>query len=293
MEESQVVARFLFPVNEETARTVEPGMRSLNVPASCPISVNDGLLRFFLTATADMFLIPACSHQNAQERIIIPRIQAEMLRVLLARFWARDDDAIERGTQYFAVVPIGSIDDDRQRDTRSVSQQTAFHSRFGAVSRIGTGSAFAKRSGSLITPSTDCYSHSMPCTLSYPANSARPVRFEQAFLFPFLKAIMDSANWLPVRVGAHSIESRYVVRTQWQQRLVGRACADGLLSHEMELGGKVDSTYFHNSSLTDHRKGSDHNVFVFSWWFSRSVDHRAALRHIVEKRAAVFPGVLT
>src|SRR6266487_1913082 len=133
----------------------------------------------------------------------------------------------------------------------------------------------------------------MPCTSSYPANPARPVRFEQAFLFPFLKAIMDSANWLPVRVGGHSLESRYVVRTQWQQRPVGRACADGLLPHEMELGGEVGSTCFHHSSLTDHRKGSGHTLFGFSWWFFRSVDHRAALRQIVEKRAAVYPSVLT
>ena len=147
MEESQVVARFLFPAHEKTARTVEPGMRSLHHPSPCAITRNNGFLSLFLPTTADMFQIAACSHQKTHERIVIASIQTQMLRVLLAGCRTSDDDPIHRGTKQLAVVSVGSINEDRQRNARSISQQAAFGPGLGAIGGIGAGRGTAERLG--------------------------------------------------------------------------------------------------------------------------------------------------
>ena len=52
MEESEIVARFLFPANEETARAIEPGMRALHDPATLP---PDTVFWFCVLAIAHSF----------------------------------------------------------------------------------------------------------------------------------------------------------------------------------------------------------------------------------------------
>src|SRR5258708_23502086 len=117
MEKRQIIFWLFVPADQETTKTIEPGMRPLNDPPSCTISRNGGFLCFFFTTTANMIEIAAFSHQNAHELVVIRRVQTQMLGMFFTWFWASDDDAVERGAQQFAVVPIGSIDHHRQRAT--------------------------------------------------------------------------------------------------------------------------------------------------------------------------------
>jgi hypothetical protein len=98
-------------------------------PSSCPIARNDGLRRFLLPATANMLAIATCSDQKTHQRIIIARIQAQVLRMFSARLRTNDDDPIQGGTEQLAIMAVGSIDDDRQGNPCPISRASSVWSR--------------------------------------------------------------------------------------------------------------------------------------------------------------------
>jgi hypothetical protein len=67
MKKREILVDLLLPPNEQAAGTVEPRMRALHHPSSRPMARNADVLDVFLTSTADVVTIAACSDQQADE----------------------------------------------------------------------------------------------------------------------------------------------------------------------------------------------------------------------------------
>lgn len=148
MKQSQVIFRFLFPPRQYAAKTVHPAMCPLHNPtASLKTSFSlDGLC--FLAARTNMSCITKLFYQISYLAIIITLIQAHALRLLLCRLRTLYRNTLNRGLCHFAIMSIGSIYRQANRNTGAFSQQTAFNTLFGPVRRVWSG-FFPRQAGLL------------------------------------------------------------------------------------------------------------------------------------------------
>lgn len=123
----------LFPADQQASITIEPAVRAFDDPAPRPCSVTLGLA-----------LIPTTSnprhHPDLPDMLIdaatdIAQIQAQPRTRCRRRLV--DDDLRQRLFQQPAVVSVGAIDDQCQRQTVTISEQAALDAPFAAVGRVG------------------------------------------------------------------------------------------------------------------------------------------------------------
>lgn len=67
-----------------------------------------------------------------------------MLRLLFGR-GAVSNHPIESGFQQFGIMPIGSADDEGERDATAVGEQAAFASVFSPVGRISSDTLLTRK----------------------------------------------------------------------------------------------------------------------------------------------------
>lgn len=65
MKKREIIVGFLFPTNQQAARTVEPGMRAFHHPSPRAMAGKANVLGCFLTSTADMIEIAARSYEES------------------------------------------------------------------------------------------------------------------------------------------------------------------------------------------------------------------------------------
>ncbi len=93
LQQSHVIDSLLFKADEKFAETIEKGVRDLNAPAAC-VEVRVALQLLFLLAWgADMWSITALFYRISTASIA--RVQAQILWMLLIRFWARHYHVIQ------------------------------------------------------------------------------------------------------------------------------------------------------------------------------------------------------
>ena len=128
LEQGHVVGSFLFITNQEFAETIEKRVCNLNNPASCAKVRVAFQLFLFLTAGPNMRnIIPLFNRFPAAG---ITRVQTQILRVLLIRFWTRHYNVIQSFRQQFDVMRIRSRNNNCQREPLFIRQNTAFCPHF-------------------------------------------------------------------------------------------------------------------------------------------------------------------
>src|SRR5579859_4824487 len=239
MKKSQVIARFLLPANKQATRTVDPGMGPFNNPTPCPKAGSDHFFPLFLLATTNVSLIASRLDQNVVPGRVISGIQTQMLPMSFLDNGSSNDDPIQGRSKQFTIMTVGPADNQSQRNPRPISQDAAFGSLLGAIGGIGSGRAapergFGHRAVDGLPLPLDAFD------LIVVSQARLPQSFEEAFLLPFLKAIVDrracsqlTRKSVPLDAGAqhvdHRLEGRAVGQTWassfrmrrrwWDQRL--------------------------------------------------------------------------
>ena len=166
MKKSQVVLSLLLPADQQAARAIEPRMGAFDDPSTSTSTRMQDFVLFFLSTATQMWHVAMFLDDLQADRIVIASIQAQMLRLFFIRRWSGNDDAFQGGAKQLHVMAVGSINDESQRNPRSISQQAPFDSPLAAICGIFAGRGVSERGGWLIAPSTLCHSHWMPCTSS-------------------------------------------------------------------------------------------------------------------------------
>src|SRR6266699_382501 len=189
MKESEIILHLLLPPNEETARAIEPGMASFHYPPTSSIARSDLFLSFLFPSTADVGLIVACDQFLVDRSGVVSSIQTAVLWLLWSWLRAADHQPVEGGTEQTDIMTIGSIHNQRQRDSCPIGQQATLGSLFAAISGVGSGRGAGERG----------FRHHAIHRLPLPLDALQviilaqpglPDCLEKARSFPFLKAIM-------------------------------------------------------------------------------------------------------
>jgi len=133
MEESQVVGTSSLPANEQCAKLVVPGVRSLHYPA--PRSSTPASPRRFASST-DVRANSTCSNLAIDVVEVVALVEAQILRPPRTSRCSHDD-GVHRRDRSPLVVHVGSRDLRRQRHASSIGQDVTLDPGLASVRRIG------------------------------------------------------------------------------------------------------------------------------------------------------------
>jgi len=217
---------FLFPTNEDAAKTVQPTVAALHHPTARFLACFPCDLLHFFTPRANVCREAEFLQEGTHLVIIIAFVQTHTLWLLLRRFRPRHYQTVEGGTHQLHVLSVRAVYRQTQRDAMSLGQQRAFHPRFAAIRRIGSG--FFPHPMAL-------WSSLRPCSAS--SNQSRAVR--QIALPPpataaetrLLRPIPESGHerwiWRISRSGSRlPTDSRFAARRRWRRHSDGQEHAD-------------------------------------------------------------------
>lgn len=151
MQHCQVGVGSLLPAHEQTAEAVEPGLAALDHPAP---GAEAGLVleRPRLLATRPHMGSEAeLLHKLVDLGEVVALVQAEALRMLLARVGPGDRDTRQRDAQELEVVDVRARDRESERDARALCEQAPLGALLGSVSGV-VPAAFAAEGGISSSP---------------------------------------------------------------------------------------------------------------------------------------------
>lgn len=166
MQHGEIGVGTFFPTHQQATKSVEPAVGSLNDPAArleAGISL-DHLCLF--PAHADVGGEAEGRHKFAYLIVIVPLIKTQPLRRTFR--WTRtpNHDRFERLFDEFHVVPVGTIDHARDRDTAGFGEETSLDALLTPIRRV-FACFFEPASGALVmAPSIDNHLHPNPLCLS-------------------------------------------------------------------------------------------------------------------------------
>ena len=76
LKKGEIILTLFLPANQESARTIEPGMAAFYHPTAGTIARDELFLAFLFTATADVWLIVACEEFLVDGSGVVGSIQA-------------------------------------------------------------------------------------------------------------------------------------------------------------------------------------------------------------------------
>ena len=139
MKQRQKVFRFLFPTYQYAVKAVHPAMGSLHNPAaSFETSLMFNCLCLFAART-NMSRIAKRFYQISYLTRIVTFIKAHTLFFSFSRLRAFHRNTFYRFLCHFAIMAIGAINRQTNRDTRTFGKQTAFNALFCSVRRVWAG----------------------------------------------------------------------------------------------------------------------------------------------------------
>jgi hypothetical protein len=161
VEHGEVGVGPFLPADEDASEALEPGLRSLDDPATgAEASLAFERLRF-LAARADVGGEAELCHELVDLGEVVALVQAEPLRPLRGGLGPLDRDRLDRGPAELEVVQIRAGRLDAERDALTLAEEAPFRP-FLALS-VGFGPVAAPPSGALPSaPSIASHSHSIP-----------------------------------------------------------------------------------------------------------------------------------
>jgi hypothetical protein len=174
LEQSEVVAVFLRPADQDSTVAVEPGVGRFHDPASGAPARDVELVGDLFAAGADVRRELIVDDELVALAVVVGLVKAEALSRRGGRLRPVDRDRVERRLQELVVVAVGAVVCQPDRDPAALAENRTFRPFF-ALS-VGFGPVFGPPSGALvIAPSAASHDQSIPTTLSYSSNPCRQI----------------------------------------------------------------------------------------------------------------------
>ena len=209
MQHSRVVLRFLFPTNENATVSIHPTVSPFSHPAASlePRATPDQLRP--LTARANMRRTPEFHRQITHFVIVIPFVQAQVLRLVPRRPGSLHGDAFDRLPRKLEVVDVRACHGQSHRNTVRFGEQASLGAGLGSIRRIGAGFFprpevpwSSPRPCSARTSSTPSVRRTLPIRLAIVSGTPPPASIPETADAPL------NSNKSPWR-STHSIGSRF------------------------------------------------------------------------------------
>jgi hypothetical protein len=139
MQHARVILRFLLPTNQNSTVSVHPTVCPFGHPAASlePRGTPDQLR--LLTARANMRREPKFPREVTDFVIVIPFVQAQVLRPVPRRPRSFHGNVFDRLPRKFEVVDVRAGHGQSHRNTVRLGEQTALGAGFGSIRRVGAG----------------------------------------------------------------------------------------------------------------------------------------------------------
>ncbi len=181
MQHARVILRFLFPTNQNATVSIHPTVCPFSHPAVSLEARGTPDQLCFLTARANMRRELEFLRQITHFVIVIPFVQAQVLRPVPRRPRSFHGNAFDRLPRKLEVVDVGSRHGQSYRNTVRLGEQTSLGTGFGSIRRVGAG--FFPRPGgpwssprpcSAKTSSTPSVRHTLPIHPATISETRRP-----------------------------------------------------------------------------------------------------------------------
>ncbi len=163
MHQPPIVLHPFLKADEEFPEPIVPRAGAFDDPAArwIPPVPRDAFAA--MAKVAGVMPIPDCCRDL---RVVVPFIEAQVLRALRCRPGPPDSETVQRGRCRFHVMAVGAGHHDGQRGAALIGQRVALRAELAAVRRIGA--CCNPPNGALtMTLSSDCQRHWMSRSSSY------------------------------------------------------------------------------------------------------------------------------
>lgn len=137
MDESQVVADFLFPADKQTPRTVRPRVAAFDNPTPCTLARTAFCLNFALARNVQN--ITQTSGKILRGLTTVALIQAKMLLAPSLRLGTRYGHGLQRGSQQSDIVSVRASDRNADRHAAGVGHDGSLDAELTAIGGVFAG----------------------------------------------------------------------------------------------------------------------------------------------------------
>src|SRR5882672_2307487 len=138
MKEAQIVGDFLFPPNQQTAGSIEPGMRPFYFPTTGSTLAMRSPRRL-VPFGRNMHPIATAADHAFNRLAHVSFIQTQMLRLARRGRWPIHWDVVESALDQLLIVGVGAIDRRPQRHTAAIDQHRTLHAQLASIGRVFPG----------------------------------------------------------------------------------------------------------------------------------------------------------
>src|SRR5579863_8300462 len=126
--------------------------------------------RAAFTAMAEVNGVMSLPDGRLDLRVVVPFVEAQVLRAFSRRPGPPDDEAVQRGRRRLHVMAVGAGHDDGERGAALIGQRVALRAELAAIRRIGA--CLRPPKGALtMALSSDCQRHWILRSSSYRVSS--------------------------------------------------------------------------------------------------------------------------
>src|SRR5918999_982384 len=264
MQQREIVFHLLLPPDEQPPTAVHPGMRALHRPAPRPVAQDLARGLHFFAAVPHVSRVAPGLEGLAHGLIVVPFVQAQVLRLRRRGLGAFDHDRLQGGLDQFHVMAIGTGHGDAEGQAMAVRQQAPLGPELAASGRI-LADLFPPQAApwswprpSLATPT--------PGLSGYRTSATPPARAART---PGLPAMLESGHapyWeRPGCAAAPSMGSQCATQTKWRSLPADPPSGAGHLSSGLwVVGARAPSApTAHQGS---DRRGLPHRRHRTSWF---------------------------
>ena len=137
MDESQIVADFLFPPDKEAPRAVRPGVTAFDDPAAGTLP-STTLYRSF-TLAGNVRNVVEASRESLCGLAAVSLVQAQVLLGSSRGLGTGHGNRLQCGAQQRSVVSVGASDCDPQRYTAAIGYDGSLDAQFTTIGGVFTG----------------------------------------------------------------------------------------------------------------------------------------------------------
>lgn len=213
MKHAFIGLRFLFPSDKNPPKAVVPAVRSLDDPSP---GLRAAFLFFrggFLAARADVRRVSESLNPPANFVVVVAFVEAQVLRLLGARPWTIDRNALDCLPRQLEVIHVRAGHRQSDRHAAAFGQQASLHAGFGPIRRVWP--AFFPRRAAPSSSLHPCSAISSRCpSVRHNTTGHRSTASSAPRPEPIPETGDAPRNWSRCRLrSGHSTGSRYATRT--------------------------------------------------------------------------------